>query len=166
MSLSRAGLLVASLLALSSAVGCSSDKDLTQPDAGPTPYCPTTVEKAAGAACTGDVRCDYHYACETFAQQAVCHCVGGKFTCTDGTNAEVPAGGQPVCAPVKPPAATCPANLAAAQGQSCTPLGSSCYYPGVTCADGLMRTNTCTCKPGTTDAGSVWVCEVPICPVQ
>jgi hypothetical protein len=164
MSLVRAGLVVASLVALTAVVACSSDKDLTSPDAGPTPYCPATVDKAAGAACTGDVNCDYHYTCGSFFQQVTCDCKGGKFSCIDATGAELAQGTTPTCAPVNTPSPTCPASVAAADGKSCTSLGSACNYPGVTCKDGFQRLNVCLCRQSTGDAGWVWDCEIPICP--
>lgn len=165
MSLVRVGLVVASMVVLTAAVGACSDETTPPAEAGPSPYCPTSFSQANGAACTEErLRCDYFYTCGSFAQASPCTCTNGKFECVDATNNVVVPGDPPVCAPVTPPAEACPATLVAADRKPCMTPEKQCNYLGVTCLDGIQRTNVCLCKQTADGGGFAYKCEIPICP--
>lgn len=153
-------------------VGCSSSSSDAEPaalDGGP--FCPASLAAALAAdtTCQGEgFECPIGYACGAFAQQAICKCTGGKFTCADPHGAAIDSADNAPCTPSGGGAANeCPAAESGTDGKSCSTPGLQCFYTGVTCV-GKQAPNTdvCQCKTqGLADGGPslAFHCEVDYC---
>lgn len=159
------GLLVAGSVCVFAA--CSDDPATTT-TTQPKPVCPNTVPTGVGAACnTEGYSCGVGFDCVGgFAQQATCTCTGGKYACKTSTGVDIPEGTKdmaPFCVNTTPPAETCPASVAAADGTTCKTAGKLCYFVGKTCPENSIPLyDVCMCRAGG-DAGLAWLCETKTC---